>query len=155
MLLAFCSSLYCAQSVLAQSDQTASKLQSANTSVDQAFNAVLAAEKAGANVTSLLTQLNVAEGFLSQAENANRVGDSVDAANNADLVLPIAQQVTTAAQSSEHSAQVSAQNSFYSLIALAVVGPVVFLFVLYFVWGKFKTHYINSLSDAKPEVTNQ
>ena len=43
----------------AQIDQTTSKLQAANTAVDQAFNAVLDAEKAGANVTDLLSQLNL------------------------------------------------------------------------------------------------
>jgi len=48
------------------------RLQAANTAVDGAFNAVLAAEKAGAKVTGLLVQLNVAEGGLAGAENAYR-----------------------------------------------------------------------------------
>ena len=45
---------------IAQADQTASKLQAANIAVNQAFNAVLDAEKAGANVTDLLVQINYA-----------------------------------------------------------------------------------------------
>jgi len=45
--------------VFAQTDQTASKLQAANSAIGQSFNTVLDAEKAGANVTGLLVQLNV------------------------------------------------------------------------------------------------
>ena len=44
----------------------------ANAAVNQAFGFVISAEKAGANVTSLLNQLNSAIGLLAQAENAYR-----------------------------------------------------------------------------------
>ena len=54
-----------------QIEHTTSKLQAANTAVNQAFNAVLDAEKAGANVTDLLVQINTAQGILAQAENSN------------------------------------------------------------------------------------
>ena len=59
----------------AQIDQTTSKLQVANTAVNQAFSAVLDAEKAGANVTDLLFQLNYAQDVLAKAENSYRIGD--------------------------------------------------------------------------------
>jgi hypothetical protein len=74
--LAFGSCLYSGHYVFAQTDQTASKLQAANTAVEETFNAVLDAEKAGANVTGLLAQLNVAAGVLAQAENSFRTGES-------------------------------------------------------------------------------
>jgi hypothetical protein len=89
--LAFGSCLYSEHYVFAQTDQTASKLQAANAAVEQAFNAVLDAEKAGANVTDLLAQLNVAAGIYAEAENSYRTGDSNTAAAQADSVLPIAQ----------------------------------------------------------------
>jgi len=98
--------------VFAQTDQTSSKLQAANTAVDEAFDAVLDAENAGANVTGILVQLNVAEGDLAQAENSYRTGDSNTAATQADNVIPIAQEVTTAAQEAKQIASVSSQNAF-------------------------------------------
>ena len=141
--------------VFAQTDQTASKLQAANTAVEQAFNAVLEAEKAGANVTALLAQLNDAAGILAQAENSYRTGDSNTAAAQADSVLPIAQEVTTSAQDAKQTALVSSQNAFWSTIAFTVIGAFVFVLVLFLVWRWFKRSYINSLSEAKPEVNSQ
>jgi len=153
--LAFCSCLFSEHYVFAQTDQTASKLQAANTAIDGAFNAVLDAEKAGENVTGLLAQLNVAEGDLAQAENSYRTGDSSSAAAQADSVLPIAQEVTTASQNAKPTALTSSQNAFWSTIAFTVIGAFVFLLVLFLVWRRFKRSYINRLSGAKPEVNSQ
>ena len=141
--------------VNAQTDTTAAKLQAANTAVEQAFNAVLDAEKAGANVTDLLIQLNNAAGILAQAENSYRTGDSNTASAQADSVLPIAQEATTAAQEAKQTALVSGQNAFWSTIAFTVIGAFVFVLALFLVWRRFKRSYIKSLSDAKPEVNSQ
>jgi len=138
--------------VFAQTNQTNDKLQAANTAVDQAFSAVLDAEKAGANVTGLLAQLNTADGLLAQAENSIRTGDSTTAAAQADSVLPIAQQVTTAAQSAKQTAIVSSQNAFWLTMALTVIGSIMFILVLFLVWRRFKQSYLKRLSEAKPEV---
>jgi hypothetical protein len=153
--LALGSCLYSGHYVFAQTDQTASKLQAANTAVEQASNAVLDAEKAGANVTGLLAQLNTAAGILAQAENSYRTGDSNTAAVQADSVLPIAQQVTASAQDAKQTALVSGQNAFWSTIAFTVIGAFVFVLALFLVWRRFKRSYINSLSEAKPEVNSQ
>ena len=155
VFLAFGSCLYSEHYVFAQTDQTASKLQAANTAVGEAFNAVLAAEKAGANVTGLLVQLNTAEADLAQAENSDRSGDTNAAATQADNVLPIAQEVTTAAQNAQKTASVSRQNAFWSTIAFTVIGVFVFVLVLFLVWRRFKQNYIKRLSEAKPEVNSQ
>ena len=153
--MALGSCLYSERYVFAQTDQTASKLQAANTAVEQAFNAVLDTEKAGANVTDLLAQLNNAAGILAQAENSYRTGDSNTAAAQADSVLPIAQEVTTSAQEAKQTALVSGQNAFWSTIAFTVIGAFVFVLVLFLVWRWVKRIYINNLSQAKPEVNSQ
>lgn len=140
---------------VAQADQTASKLQVANSAVEQSFNAVLNAEKAGANVTSLLDQYNGAADLLAQAENAYRTGDNNTAVNDADAALSIAQQVTTAAQPAQESASTSAQTAFWTTVAFTVEAAIVFVLVLFLVWCRFKRSYINSLSEAKPEVNSQ
>ena len=146
--------ILCVYPSVAQIDQTASKLQVANAAVNQAFNAVLDAEKAGANVTGLLAQLNAAGGILAQGENSYRSGDLNAAAAKADSVLPIAQEIVTAAQSAKQTALVSGQNSFWSTIVLTVIGAVVFVLALFLVWRWFKRRYIKNLSDAKPELVN-
>jgi len=149
--LAFGSCLFSEHYVFAQTDQTASKLQAANTAVNQAFNAVLDAEKAGANVTDLLVQLNDAAGVLAQAENSYRTGDSNTATAQADSVLPIAQEVTASAQDAKQTALVSGQNAFWSTITFTVIGAFVFVLALFLVWRWLKRSYINRLSEAKAE----
>ena len=155
LIIAFGTSFFTMHFADAQTDQTESKLQAANGAVEQAFNAVLDAEKAGANVTGLLVQLNVAAGILAQAENSYRTGDSNTAAAQADSVLPIAQQVTASAQNAKQTALVSGQNAFWSTIAFTVIGAFVFVLVLFLVWRWVKRIYINNLSQAKPEVNSQ
>ena len=155
LIIAFGTSFFTMHYVCAQTDQTASKLQAANNAFEQAFNAVLDAEKAGANVTTLLAQLNNAAGILAQAENSYRTGDSNTAAVKADSVLPIAQEVTTAAQNAKQTALVSGQNAFWSTIVFTVIGAFAFVLVLLLVWRRFKRRYINNLSQAKPEVSSQ
>ena len=142
------------QQATAQTDQTAIELQSVNNAVGKAFTAVLDAEKAGANVTSLLSQLNNANDQLAQAENAYRTGDSTAASNKADAALSIALQVTKAAQDTQQSAKVSTQNSNISTIAFSVGGAVIFVIVLFLIWLLFKQNYIKRLSEAKPELVS-
>jgi CHASE3 domain sensor protein len=155
IILAFSVCFLSAQQVIAQTDPATSKLQAANDAFNQAFNAVLDAEKAGANVTDLLAQINVAQSILAQAENSYRTGNTNTAATQADSVLPIAQQVTNEAQDANQTAIVSEQNVFWSTIAFTVIGVFVFILALVLVWRWFKRRYIKNLSQAKPEVVNQ
>jgi hypothetical protein len=141
--------------VSAQTNQTASKLQAANNAVNQAFNAVLDAEKAGANVTALLVRLNYAENILAQAENSNRTGDFNATAARADSVLPIAQQVTTQALNAKQTSTISGRNAFMFTIAFNVLGPIIFVLALFLVWSLIKRHHIKNLSCSKPEMNSQ
>ena len=111
--------------------------------------------KKQAQTSGLLVQLNDAAGILAQAENSYRTGDSNTATAQADSILTIAQEVTTAAQQAKQTALVSGQNAFWSTIAFTVIGVFVFVLVLFLVWRRFKRRYINNLSDAKPEVSSQ
>ncbi len=77
-----------AQTAIAQTNQAESQLNAAKDSVNQAFNAVLDAEKSGANVNGLLSQINNASFILSQAENSYRIGDFNTALVKANSVIP-------------------------------------------------------------------
>ena len=153
ILLNFC--FYSENYVFAQTNQTASKLQAANNAVNRAFNTVLDAEEAGANVTELLVRLNYAENILAQAENSNRTGDFNATVARADSVLPIAQQVTTEALNAKQTSTVSGRNAFMFTIAFNVLGSIIFVLALFLIWSLVKRHYIKNLSHSKPEMSSQ
>ena len=88
---------------------------------------------------------------MAQAENTYGPEISIQP-SEANSVLPIAQQVTTAAQNAKQTASVSGKNAFWSIIAFTVIGAFVFVLALFLVWRWFKQSYLKSLSEAKPEV---
>ena len=152
LIMAFGTSFFTMHFVFAQTGQTESNMQAANTSVEQAFNTVLAAEKAGANVTGLLAQLNVVAGILSQAENSYRAGDLNKAAIQAESIPPIAQEITTSAQDAKQAALVSGQNGFWLTIGFTVIGAFVFVAVLFLAWRRLKRGYMKKLLGLKPKA---
>jgi hypothetical protein len=141
-------------SVGAQSDQTASKLQAAEIEVDRAFEAVSAAEKAGANVTSLLDQLNNVTDLLTQAEIAYRADNPSPVASRADNVTLMVQPIISAAQAAQLRAFVDRQDAFGSTISFSLAGSAVLVLALFFVWQRLKSSYVKNLVDLKPEVTS-
>jgi hypothetical protein len=60
------------QPAFCQSYDPTQSFQAANNSVNLAFDTVLKAEKAGANVKALLTQLNAAASLIAKAENSGK-----------------------------------------------------------------------------------
>jgi hypothetical protein len=154
ILFAF-SSFLLLPSVVGQASLVDSKLLAANNAVNNAFSDVLAAEKDGANVTSLLTQLNGAANLLADAEMNSRNGDFVSAGNNADGAVLIASQVSSAAQDAQLVAQDVARNNFTYTIMFSVAASIVFVLALILVWSRVKRSYKENLSNAKPELTPQ
>ena len=139
---------------IAQTNDLSEKLQTANISIEQAYDGILSAEKAGANVTGLVEQLNVATGLLAQAENSYRTGDTSAAANYADQAVPIAQQVKAQATAVKNSAVSSKQNDFVFTVVFVVIGSQVFILGLLFVWRRVKKRYVNEMLESKPEVAD-
>ncbi len=137
---------------VAQANAGQSSLAAASSVIDQAFNNVLAAEKAGANVTGLLDKLNVAVNLLSEAENAYNNGNINAVEEKADASVLIARQVTLEAQIAKEEAQNSANNSFWFTLALTINSLIVLFLVLFIVWLFIKRRYIKNLVKSKPEV---
>jgi hypothetical protein len=138
--------------VIAQSDQAQSKIQAADSAVNKAFQAIVKAEKAGANVTDLLAQLNIAADLLAQAENAYTSGDLSLATSKADSAVALAFQVNSAAAAAEKDAAVATQDNLLTTVIFSVVGSAIFVVALFIVWRWFKGNYIKRLSGSKPEV---
>lgn len=138
--------------VLAQTDQTASKLQAAKSAIRQAFNAVLDAEKAGGNVTELVSRLNSAGQLLAEAENVQRRGGTANVALNAESARQIADHVNDDSIKLLNIRFVESQNNFWLTITFSIFGTVAFVLVLWIVWKRFKWRFINKLLGMKPEV---
>ncbi len=151
--LALSSCFYGVNSVLAQTDQTSAMLQATNITVGQAFNAVLDAEKAGANVTQLLAKLNTAGELLADAQNAFNSGNNVvNITSMAENASQIAVQVKGDALHLRDVSLVESRNIFWLTVIFSFVGTVVFLVSLLFVWRRFKRSYMKKLFGMKPEV---
>jgi hypothetical protein len=137
---------------VAQTNAGQSSLAAANNVIDQAFYSVLAAEKAGANVTRLIDKLNGAVNLLSEAENAYRNGNIKVVEEKADAAVLIARQVTLEAQNAKEEAQNSANNSFWFTLALTINSLIVLFLVLFIIWLFIKRRYMRNMVKLKPEV---
>lgn len=142
------------QPAFCQYDNNVPSFKVANDSVNLAFDTVLKAEKAGANVKALLTQLNAAASLIAQAENSYRSGDTSSLDINIDQAVAIARQVTAKATTLEQEASTANQNERLISIVLAILGSVILVLALYLLWGVFKSQYTKRILESKPEVVD-
>ncbi len=142
------------QPVFCQSYDPTPSFQTANDSINIAFDTVLKAEKAGANIKGLLAQLNVAANLLANAENSYRSGDTSTIESNTDQAVAIARQVTAQATTLGKSATEAQQTAILTSILIAVLGSVIFVLALILVWQVFKKRYIKKVLESKPEVVD-
>jgi uncharacterized membrane protein YccC len=140
-------------SLTAAQEITVSKdIITAQNALTASFDAISVAEAAGANVTNLLAQLNQASDLLAQAENAFRSGDLNLASRKANAVVPIAEKVSYAAKNLESAAMVNATETFLLTLAFSITGIGVFVFILLFIWRRFKRAHMMKVLGMKPEV---
>jgi hypothetical protein len=145
--------LFREQYVLAQ-NETSTQLQAANDAVDQAYANVLKAEKAGGNVTELISRLNVAGSLVASAENSVRIGSASNVDSNAETARQIADQVAQDANALANKSLTESRNSLWVALIFSVIGVIVFLVALTFVWRRFKRQYLKKFLSMKPEVVN-
>ena len=132
--------------------EAASSLDGAEALVCQAFEAVLEAEEAGANVSILMADLDEAGALLAEAEVLRRNGNGDEAAGLADQAVVIANNVEREALELKNLALVNRQTFFWFSSVFSLVGASVFLIVLFFVWSWFRRVYVRRLLRMKPEV---
>jgi hypothetical protein len=135
-------------------DESSAKIEEAESAVQHGFRATLEAEGAGANVSGLLADLNVAGEFLSEAEMDYRSGNVTGASVEADAALSALNRVVAEASGLKSSAQANAQNVFTWDLAFLLVGSLTFLLGLIIVWMWFKRVYARGLLRHKPEVVS-
>jgi hypothetical protein len=133
-------------------DQAHASVQQAEDSVSQAFEAVLGAESAGGNVSSLIVSLNESAALLSAAENMLRSGDSNGVVALANRSIEIANDVKGEAATLETSASANRNFVFEISLVVSAVGVPVFLVFMFFLWRWFKGYYARKLLGLRPEV---
>jgi hypothetical protein len=132
------------------SDETS--IQNANSSINNAFTNILAAEKAGGNITDLLKRLTEATDLLTQAENNLRSGDTTDVISEAESSNKIADEVNKDAIKLLNDQLSKSNTTFWLTIAFSTVGVTFFILILWVLWRQFKRRFMNKLLDMKPEV---
>jgi hypothetical protein len=147
-------SLTCLPFYVSANDEASLAIGEADSALRRAFEAVLEAERAGANVSDLIVKLDEAGGLLAEAENAYRVGNFSEAVSKADKCSMLADGVVGEALSLKSSALADAQKATLQTLTFSCVGGVAFLTVLFFVWGWFKRAYAEKLMRMKPEVAS-
>jgi hypothetical protein len=152
--MVFSLSLTCLPFYVSANDEASSAIGEADDALSMAFEAVLEAERAGANVSDLIVKLDEAGGLLAEAENAYRVGNFSEAVSRAEGCSILANGVVGEALSLKSSALADAQKAVLQTLTFSWVGGAAFLIVLFFVWGWFKRAYARKLLQMKPEVAS-
>jgi hypothetical protein len=138
--------------VLSVYAEDASSLDEADVLVCQAFEAVLEAEEAGADVSVLIAELDEAGTLLAKAKVLYRDGNVSEAVSLADQAVAMASDIKGEASELRSSALVNSQNALRLSLIFSVAGGSVFLLVLFFVWRWFRRVCVRKLLGMKPEV---
>jgi len=136
-----------------QTDVVSIKIQDANDATSSAFAEISKAELCGADITELITELNIALNLLVQADNAYRTGDNQLSLNSATSASIKAQQVIVEAKNAQETAALEQHKSTLYAVAFAVVGSVVVIIALFICWRLVKKRYISNMLESKPEVS--
>jgi len=129
-------------------DEDASGLIDAEEKVILAYLAVLDAENAGANVSSLLVQLNEAGEFLARAHVEYRLGNFEEASHFADSSRNIGVGVQNAAvELKDLASREGTQHMLFTMIA-SVVGVASIALGSLLIWYFMKKHYSGGFSKA-------
>ena len=120
--------------------------------VTSAYRAVLDAEQARANVSSLLAQLNDAGEFLANAQIAFRLEDFDEAVRLADLGCDIGESVKNEASELRVDAYGSRVMDSWLTVTGSLVGVVVVVLGSFWGWRVFKRRYYQRVLRMKPEV---
>ena len=146
-------SLVATVSGLSESEATLAS-NDADGTVASAYTATLRAEKAGANVSDLLTRLDEAGKFLAQAHMAYRSGDFDGAILAANLARGIGEEVQNAADSLEVLARGESQQRLLFTFTGSIASVVLIVLGSFFGWRVFKRRYYERVLKMKPEVAS-
>jgi len=133
-------------------DVATSAISEAEEVVASAYEAVLEAENAGADVSGLLDKLNEAGMLLAEAQIASRLGDFDEAVLLASLCSGIGESVKNEAYELRVEAYGSRVMVSWLTMAGSTIGVVAVVFGSFLGWRVFKRRYIQQVLRLKPGV---
>jgi hypothetical protein len=119
-----------------------------------AYDAVLEAEEAGANVSGLLARLNVGREYLAEAYVYVRLGDSESAGRLAGLCVEEVEGVRGEAAGLREEAHGWWILDVLVRLIWSVFGVVVVVVVGFVAWRVFRRRYRRRVLGLRPEVSN-
>jgi len=133
-------------------DEASLALTNAESTLVSAYQKVLEAEEAGANVSGLLVRLNEAGGFLARARMAYTLGDFDEAVRFASSSGDVAVEVQNSAVGLRDLALGDGVQRLWFTLVGSVVGVVLVVLGCFWVWRVFKRRYYRRVLGMKPEV---
>ena len=130
----------------------ASTISEAEQSMAQAYEAVLDAERVGADISGLLVRLNDAAVLLSEARMAFDVGDFEEATRFAESTSEIGYEVVDEAELLEIEANNAQVHRSWWFLVISALGVSVVLVASLLGYEYFKRRYYRRLSKMKPRV---
>jgi hypothetical protein len=153
IILAFSASIFTTGILASNSEDTATmSIERAENALVSAYQAVLEAERVGANTAALLARMNDAAELLAKAQVAFRLGDFDEAVSSADLCYEIGENVKSEADELQFKAYgLKVMDSWLTMTG-SVVGVVAVGFGSFWGWRVFKRRYVRRVLKMKPEV---
>ena len=135
--------------------EAAAAVFDAQDAVAVAFDAVLAAEQMGADVSALLDPLNAAGGLLADAWTCYRQGNWSGTVHFADLVRARLSGIEAEAEGLANAAAVARGTALSWMVGVSIFGIGLVVAVGYLAWGRVRAWYLRRLLRMRPEVTKR
>jgi hypothetical protein len=118
------------------------------------YDAVLEAEEAGANVSSLLARLSLGGEYLAEAYVCVRLGDSEKASRFAGLCVEVVGDMRGEAVGLREEAHGWWVLDVIVRLIWSVFGVIIIVVVAFVVWRVFRRRYLKRVLGSKPEVVS-
>ena len=129
-----------------------SMVANANDGIEEAYLAVVEAERAGGNVTELVSRLNDAIVLLETAERRLDSGEYDEAFTYAEEALEQSNVIKEEAQSLRSLAELRAEIEFRNRLVISIMISFYVILFGYVGWFYFKRYYIRKISETRPEI---
>ena len=155
VLSVFAASICVSGSLAAYGENTAaSAIDRAEASMVSAYETVLDAEQAGANVSGLLARLDVGGEYLGDAHIWYGLGDFGNATRFANFCYDVGEKVRNEAVELRNEARGVWVTGLVVRMTGSIIGVVVIVFLSFLVWRVFKRRYKRRVLGMRPEVVS-
>ena len=136
------------------SDEVEKLIQRANKATVETFSIILDAEKAGADVSDLLVELDLAVNDIFRAELDLLDGNGVNGQTiaNIESAITITSEISLEASTLKNSALSKQETVFRSNLINSVIGVSLFIVIMFGLWFLTKKLFYRKVLNLKPEA---